>query len=88
MADNQRQDAERILRQSLLRNQEKESKIRARIFILNCPILFIQLVREDLHKTEKEYNKSEDDLKALQSAGQILGEVLRQLDEDRCMSFL
>ena len=42
------------------------------------------LVRDDLHKTEKEYNKSEDDLKALQSAGQILGEVLRQLDEDRC----
>jgi len=69
MADNQRLEAEKILRQSLLRNQEKESKIRA--------------LREDLHKTEKEYNKSEDDLKALQSAGQILGEVLRQLDEDR-----
>jgi len=43
----------------------------------------IRALRDDLHKTEKEYNKSEDDLKALQSAGQILGEVLRQLDEDR-----
>jgi 26S proteasome regulatory subunit T4 len=48
-------------------------------------LLINSLVREDMHKTEKEYNKSEDDLKALQSAGQILGEVLRQLDEDRCM---
>ncbi|RLN96494.1 hypothetical protein BBJ28_00000618 [Nothophytophthora sp. Chile5] len=31
----------------------------------------------------KDYNKTEDDLKALQSVGQIIGEVLRQLDEDR-----
>ncbi|KAI9915286.1 hypothetical protein PsorP6_007124 [Peronosclerospora sorghi] len=28
-------------------------------------------------------NKTEEDLKALQSVGQIIGEVLRQLDEDR-----
>jgi 26S proteasome regulatory subunit T4 len=69
MTDIQRQEAEALLRRSLLKNQEMESKIRA--------------LRDDLHKTEKEYNKSEDDLKALQSAGQILGEVLRQLDEDR-----
>jgi 26S proteasome regulatory subunit T4 len=69
MTDIKRQEAEATLRRSLLKNQEMESKIRA--------------LRDDLHKTEKEYNKSEDDLKALQSAGQILGEVLRQLDEDR-----
>jgi len=69
MTDIKRQEAEALLRRSLLKNQEMESKIRA--------------LRDDLHKTEKEYNKSEDDLKALQSAGQILGEVLRQLDEDR-----
>lgn len=31
-----------------------------------------------------EYDKTEDDLKALQSVGQIIGEVLRQLDEERC----
>jgi len=29
------------------------------------------------------FDKSERDLKALQSVGQIIGEVLRQLDEDR-----
>jgi 26S proteasome regulatory subunit T4 len=31
-----------------------------------------------------DYDKSEDDLKALQSVGQIIGEVLRQLDDERC----
>lgn len=40
--------------------------------------------REQLREFEKDYNKSEDDLKALQSVGQIIGEVLRQLDEERC----
>ena len=33
---------------------------------------------------KKEFDKTEDDLKALQSVGQIIGEVLRQLDEERC----
>lgn len=33
----------------------------------------------------KQYDKTEEDLKALQSVGQIIGEVLRQLDEERCM---
>ena len=32
----------------------------------------------------KEFEKTEDDLKALQSVGQIIGEVLRQLDSERC----
>ena len=32
-----------------------------------------------------EYDKTEDDLKSLQSVGQIIGEVLRQLDEERCV---
>merc|ERR1711988_1635484 len=30
-----------------------------------------------------DYDKTEDDLKALQSVGQIIGEVLKQLDEER-----
>lgn len=29
------------------------------------------------------YDKTEDDLKALQSVGQIVGEVLKQLDDER-----
>lgn len=32
----------------------------------------------------KQFDKSENDLKALQSVGQIVGEVLKQLTEDKC----
>ena len=45
-------------------------------------------MREDLKDLTKEFDKSEEDLKALQSGvGQIVGEVLRQLTEDKCESF-
>lgn len=37
-----------------------------------------------LRDLERDYEKSEDDIKALQSVGQIIGEVLKQLDEERC----
>jgi 26S proteasome regulatory subunit T4 len=41
--------------------------------------------RENLKAAKKEFNKTEDDLKSLQSVGQIIGEVLRPLDNERCM---
>lgn len=41
------------------------------------------LVRMSIRTFEKQYAKSEDDIKAIQSVGQIIGEVLKQLDEDR-----
>lgn len=42
-------------------------------------------MREDLKELSKEFDKSEEDLKSLQSGvGQIVGEVLRQLTEDKC----
>ena len=41
-------------------------------------------VRENVKVGRKEFEKTEDDLKALQSVGQIIGEVLRQLDSERC----
>lgn len=45
-------------------------------------------VREELRELSKDYDKSEDDLKALQSGvGQIVGEVLRQLTEEKCTTF-
>ena len=44
----------------------------------------VRALREDVKKTRKEFDKTEDDLKALQSVGQIIGEVLRQLDDERC----
>ncbi len=42
------------------------------------------VVRDDFKKLKRDYDKSEDDLKALQSVGQIIGEVLRQLDDEKC----
>ena len=42
-------------------------------------------MREELRDFSKEFDKSEEDLKSLQSGvGQIVGEVLRQLTEDKC----
>ena len=41
-------------------------------------------VRDQLKESNKQYEKSENDLKALQSVGQIVGEVLKQLTEDNC----
>ncbi|TMW56626.1 hypothetical protein Poli38472_006636 [Pythium oligandrum] len=43
----------------------------------------VKSLRDNVKTLVKEYNKTEDDLKALQSVGQIIGEVLRQLDDDR-----
>ena len=57
-------------KRKLLQHKEVESKVRA--------------LREEVKTVKKEYDKTEDDLKALQSVGQIIGEVLRQLDDERC----
>lgn len=46
--------------------------------------MVFQTVRDDIKSLKKQYDKTEDDLKALQSVGQIIGEVLKQLDEERC----
>ncbi|KAJ1814082.1 26S proteasome subunit rpt4 [Coemansia sp. RSA 2599] len=43
----------------------------------------VKEARQGVRRLERDYEKSEDDLKALQSAGQIVGEVFKQLDEDR-----
>ena len=52
--------------------------------VLYFELLIIALVRLSIRKFEKQYEKSENDIKALQSVGQIIGEVMKQLDEDRC----
>eukprot|EP01126_Amoeba_proteus_P008413 TRINITY_DN1310_c0_g1_i3.p1 TRINITY_DN1310_c0_g1~~TRINITY_DN1310_c0_g1_i3.p1 ORF type:complete len:206 (-),score=42.86 TRINITY_DN1310_c0_g1_i3:599-1216(-) len=62
-------EATAALRKSLLNHREVDTKVRH--------------MREELKKHQKEYEKTEDDLKALQSTGQIIGEVLRQLDEEK-----
>lgn len=39
--------------------------------------------RLTIQSLQKDYNKSEDHLKALQSVGQIIGEVLKKIDEEK-----
>ena len=46
------------------------------------------LVRFSLKDLEKEYAKTEDDIKAVQSVGQIIGEVMKQLDDERCAFYV
>lgn len=53
----------------------------------SCLLLYIFIVvRMGIRQFEKQFDKSEDDMKALQSVGQIIGEVLKQLDDERCMN--
>ncbi|OCH85208.1 ATPase [Obba rivulosa] len=40
-------------------------------------------LRFALKDLEKDYEKTEDDIKAVQSVGQIIGEVMKQLDDER-----
>ncbi|CAD5121277.1 DgyrCDS9807 [Dimorphilus gyrociliatus] len=42
----------------------------------------LKQLREQLKQLTKDFDKSENDLKALQSVGQIVGEVLKQLTDD------
>jgi len=43
----------------------------------------MKALRMDLKQLKADYDKSEEDLKALQSVGQIIAEVLRRLDDER-----
>lgn len=56
-------------RKKLLKHKEIDTKVRS--------------LRDSVKELKKDYDKTEDDLKALQSVGQIIGETLRQLDEER-----
>ncbi|KAG0017147.1 26S proteasome subunit rpt4 [Entomortierella chlamydospora] len=56
-------------RKKLLEHREMEAKVK------DC--------RLGLKELDRAFNKSEDDIKALQSVGQIIGSVLKQLDDDR-----
>merc|ERR1719331_3066618 len=57
------------LRSALLKHKEIDTQVKK--------------LREQVKTNSVEYEKTEDDLRALQSVGQIIGEVLRQLDEER-----
>jgi 26S proteasome regulatory subunit T4 len=68
--DQRRQKALEDYRKKLIEHKELDAKLKK--------------MREDLRELSKDFDKSEDDLKALQSGvGQIVGEVLRQLTEEK-----
>ncbi|THU55780.1 hypothetical protein C4D60_Mb11t10180 [Musa balbisiana] len=64
-----RRNAVAEYRKKLLQHKEIDSRLRT--------------LRENLRASKKEFTKTEDDLKSLQSVGQIIGEVLRPLDNER-----
>ena len=70
-----------------MRQHEQSSqslKNRACTRVYSTTILTRDLVRFALKDLEKDYEKTEDDIKAVQSVGQIIGEVMKQLDDERC----
>lgn len=68
--DPERQAALQQYKQRLLDSREWEAKLKA--------------LRMDIKGLQKDFETTEDNIKALQSVGQIIGEVLKQLDEERC----
>lgn len=43
----------------------------------------VKKLRQDVRDLVAEYNRTEEDLKAIQSVGQLIGDVLKQLDDER-----
>merc|ERR1712153_275842 len=68
-ANSAREELMNSYRKALLEHKEVDTKVRAK--------------RDETKVMQKDFEKSDDDLKSLQSVGQIIGEVLKQLDEDR-----
>lgn len=69
-SDPERDHALGEFKKKLLESREMEAKLKA--------------LRLDIKGLQKDFDLSEDNIKALQSVGQIIGEVLKQLDEERC----
>lgn len=68
--DPERQQALENYKKRLLESREWEAKLKD--------------LRLSIKSLTKEFDVTEDNIKALQSVGQIIGEVLKQLDEERC----
>ncbi len=74
MSDPERDHALKTFKEKLLESREWEAKLKS--------------LRLDIKSLQKDYDQSEENIKALQSVGQIIGEVLKQLDDERCRSDL
>lgn len=72
--DPERADALEQYKNKLLESREMEAKLKT--------------LRLDIKGLQKDFDATEDDIKALQSVGQIIGEVLKQLDEERCKHWI
>lgn len=68
--DEERAHALSTFKDKLLESREWEAKLKA--------------LRLEIKGLQKDFDHTEDNIKALQSVGQIIGEVLKQLDEERC----
>lgn len=68
--DEERTKALDAYRAELIKSREWEAKLKA--------------LRLEIKELVKDFDRTEDNIKALQSVGQIIGEVLKQLDEERC----
>jgi 26S proteasome regulatory subunit T4 len=69
-SEQEREHALASFKQKLIESREWETKLKN--------------LRLDIKGLQKEFDQTEDNIKALQSVGQIIGEVLKQLDEERC----
>ena len=59
----------KLYRKAMIKHKEEEAKVKA--------------IRQETRQLKADYEKTEDDLKALQSVGQIIGEVLKQLPDSK-----
>ncbi|KAK5738032.1 26S proteasome subunit rpt4 [Elasticomyces elasticus] len=73
MADPERNQSLLDFKNKLLESREWEAKLKA--------------LRLEIKGLQHDFDVSEDNIKALQSVGQIIGEVLKQLDEERCKQY-
>jgi 26S proteasome regulatory subunit T4 len=70
-SDQERDKALQEFKTKLIESREMEAKLKS--------------LRLEIKGLQTDFDVSEDNIKALQSVGQIIGEVLKQLDEERCM---
>ncbi len=68
--DPERQQALEQYKNKLLESRDWEDQLKA--------------LRLEIKGLQKDFDKTEENIKALQSVGQIIGEVLKQLDDEKC----
>ena len=72
--DPEREYALSEYKRKLIESREWEAKLKA--------------LRLEIKGQQRDFDVSEENIKALQSVGQIIGEVLKQLDDERCKQWI